>query len=629
MEGLQALMNKKITLILGLVFVMLSLHSIFIFSKDPKPLEGKSVFHGDYTYYVDGAISISQLNPVDKFNNKHQPIMASRPVEADSIPFWKGLLAIAYPFPSFKFGYSLTAGILTGFINNQYFEQIISRLALTNLVFNCGILCLIILITNTITKSHYYSLFPSIFFIFDTYNIHNSYIYQSHTSSGIFFFLLAVFLFFQKHIISKRRIFLIANILVFSFLSSSHVFFISFIFCFLTLIWTLKNCAQESNQYFSYCLYFIAGAITWPFYIYLVEFTLNFNEIGLPSYYSQYLNYTNTVSLLINTYPLSMRQIWALELWNYGIYFVLLLLSILLVIRIYSIKTILISNYSNIFKLTKFNILFFTFITTILITSIYSQPIIRAMVPVLVLFNVFLGMLLAFVIHNSQKVIKISTIIIIFTILITNYCIFNLIYISNDRFITLSTPKPSSNIFHVTEKEKISLITKKYFKDGAYANWIIPTGKLGLYSMSISDFVHHVDNYQNNRESNNEDLWIRIDPMEIVEQYSNTRRLIPEFTPLKENIVSETTILKDFYLIESIMKNISLKNINESDYIKLPITFWDLKIFDMEYNYIYGYKNKLSELIPNLYLSGIDFQCIYYIKFSSLKNIINHQLYKN
>jgi len=106
-------MNRKITLIVCLVFLCLSLHGIYIFSKDPKPLEGASVFRGDYTYYVDGAISVTQINPVDKFNNKHQPIMASRPVEAGSISFWQSLIAIAYPFPSFKFGYSLTSGILT------------------------------------------------------------------------------------------------------------------------------------------------------------------------------------------------------------------------------------------------------------------------------------------------------------------------------------------------------------------------------------------------------------------------------------------------------------------------------------------------------------------------------------
>lgn len=188
-------MSKHITLSLSLIFLMLSLHGIYIFSKDQKPFEGASVFRGDYTYYVDGAISVTQLNPVVKFNNKHQPIMASRLVEAGSIPFWKSLLAIAYPFPSFKFGYSLTSGVLTGFINKQYFEQIIPRLAFTNLIFNCGILCLILLISKLYSKNYLYALFPATFFIFDTFNIHNSYIYQAHTNSGILFFLLAVFLF--------------------------------------------------------------------------------------------------------------------------------------------------------------------------------------------------------------------------------------------------------------------------------------------------------------------------------------------------------------------------------------------------------------------------------------------------
>ena len=626
MEEFPALKNKNITLILTLVFVLLSLHGVYIFSKDQKPLEGESIFHGDYTYYVDGAISISQLNPVEKFNNKHQPIMASRPVAADSIPIWKSWLAIAYPFPSFKFGYSLTAGILTGLISNEYFEQIISRLAFTNLIFNCGILCLVIQITSIYSKNYLYSLFPSIFFILDTYNLHNSYIYQSHTNSGIFFFLLAVFLFLKKHSISKERLFLIANFLTFSILSSSHIFITSNIFCALMLIWTLKNCVHGYYQYFIYCLYFVTGASLWPLYIYLVEYVLNFNEIGLPSYFAQYLNYTNTVTLLINTYPLAMRQIWALKIWNFGIYLVFIYLAILLLLKQINDKKLSVKNFFNInLNYNKINIIFITFIITIIITSIYSQPIIRAMVPNLVLFDVFLGMLFAYAISKSPKLIRYSSVIVLFTIYIINFTMYGLLYSRNERFITLPSLNPSSNVFHVTEKHKISLITEKYFKDGAYANWVIPSGKLGLHSMSISDFVLYLENHQNIGESIYKDLWIQIDPIEIVEQYSNTRRLIPEFTPLKENIVNEDTVLKDFYLLESIMKNISLKKINENDYKISPVSIWDLKIFDMEYNYIYGYNNKFSELIPNLYLSKIDYKSIYFIKFSSLMNIVNHQ----
>ena len=392
-------------------------------------------------------------------------------------------------------------------------------MALTNLIFNCGILSLIALISNLYLKNYFYSIFSALFFIFDTFNIHNRYIYQSHTNSGIFFFLLAVFLFCNKKIISKWRLFFIANILSFSVLSSSHVILMSSIFGILMLFWTLKNCAYRFNQYPIYCLVFFSGGIIWPFYIFIVEYILDFNALGLPSYFAQYLNYKNTVSLLINTYPLSMRQIWALNIWNYGIYQILLIIVVLLLMKFYSLKNSYIKRFNN-FHLNKFNLLFITFISTVLITSVYSQPIIRAMVPELVLFEVFLGVLLAYSLHNSHLIIKISTFSIIFIILITNYTMYNLLYASNERFIAIPSLNPSSNVFHVSEKRKITEITDKYFKDGAYMHWKIPSGKLGLHSMSIIDFVHYVENNSNLHEDGYKDLWIRFDPIEIVEQYS-------------------------------------------------------------------------------------------------------------
>ena len=59
-----------------LLLMYFAIHGPFIVSSNAPKLEGPDIFVEDYTYYLDGAVSILQTDPYEKFNNKHQPIMA-------------------------------------------------------------------------------------------------------------------------------------------------------------------------------------------------------------------------------------------------------------------------------------------------------------------------------------------------------------------------------------------------------------------------------------------------------------------------------------------------------------------------------------------------------------------------
>jgi len=236
---------------------------------------------GDFTYYLHGALSIYDFTVEKKFNGKHQPIIAqSRDIKADDMPWYAPYVLAIYPYPSFKFGYSLTAAVLTLPFPDSLFEHKIPRLAFVNIILNAASACLIFLIVRRLTESSVAAVISSLFFIFDVSNTHNSYIYQSHTTSGIFYLLLAFFIFVRSSSVSVFKFGLIAFLVVLGVLSSSHIFPIAFFVGL--LIFARLSYKAGHRQIAKYAIAGIIGCAILPAYIFGVEAFFRFRELGLP-----------------------------------------------------------------------------------------------------------------------------------------------------------------------------------------------------------------------------------------------------------------------------------------------------------------------------------------------------------
>ncbi len=91
---------------------------------------------------------------------------SSRPVAAGTLPPLTGLVAALYPFPSFKFGYSLTAAALTWPFDQAWFERSIPRMGATNLVLGAAVLLLIFLTLQTLSGNLVVPAAACVFYIF-------------------------------------------------------------------------------------------------------------------------------------------------------------------------------------------------------------------------------------------------------------------------------------------------------------------------------------------------------------------------------------------------------------------------------------------------------------------------------
>jgi len=325
-------------IIFGIVVVFLSVHYPVI-----KPhlstngfkgvgFEDRKLKIGDYTYYLHGALSILDFQIEKKFNDKYQPIMAqARPIRESDMPWFAKYVLIAYPYPSFKFGFSLTAALLTAPFPQSFFMLYIPRLIFANILLSILVLILIYLIVIKLTNSRSSALIASLFFIFDVSNAHNNYNYQSHTICGIFYFLLAFYLSIQKEKISFRRFGVISFLLAFAIFSSSHVVPLSVITGFIVFSSLIHN--AKMKDIFCYALSGFIGLIITPLYIIGAETFFRFKTLGLPNTMAQLANYSSTVKLLINTYPVHLRFIWDLRLFNI---FVMPVLFITLFIAVYN-----------------------------------------------------------------------------------------------------------------------------------------------------------------------------------------------------------------------------------------------------------------------------------------------------
>ena len=142
--------------------------------------------------------------------------------------------------------------------------------------------------------------------------------------------------------------------------------------------------------------------------------------------------------------------------------------------------------------------------------------------------------------------------------------------------------------------------------------------------MSLAEFIAHVGKRTSGQPMGKHfnEVWIQLNPMDIAETYAHTRRYIPAFTPMKENLVDAETISQDFRLISEIFGMRRDGRLSDSAIVVRPILYWSPMVFDQEYNYIYGYKGKIHEYLFGLPLDQVDFRSVYYVKLSEVINAL-------
>jgi hypothetical protein len=599
-------MDKIIRPLLLILFIIINF-SILTNSIRDGNLEKNEKITGDFVYYLEGAQSILEFNAHEKFNNKKQPIIGSAVIKEADLPKFSSEIAILYPNSSFKFGYSLTSAILTGWLPNEVFEYTVPRLAFANIILGIFLIPLIFSIIFKLTNNIASSTFVVLLITLDTFNLNNNLVYQSHTISGIFFAVLAGYIFTRKEILSNSEIFLIGNLLSFSVLSSSHILPFDLALGLSVLFWIYqKNINREKA-----IALFILGGLFWVFYILFVEWYLNFNKIGIPTFFAQYKGYASAVRALMQTYSLSERQIWSFGLWNYFYDYILCLLIISACIYYKELLNII--NKYNIKNISKGQLITSSLVFFILINSIFSQPIARALVPSLFIVNVFLGIYLG-ILFSLDKVFSKITVYIILFLVVLNFELYNFsIKKNNSYYISKNDIFKKFDTEPIKEMDKVWSQVHKYFaKMGEYK---IPVGEYGKYSMGTEEFVESIEKKYNGNVPNG--IKIRLEPMDIVEGYSNTRRFIPAFTKLNENLISPKVICEDYKLYCEIFQLIKNQKIK---YVMEDVLYYNPTVFDQEYNYIYGYNGKIHIYLKELDIDEINFRKIYYIDYLELKN---------
>lgn len=596
--------DKKIILAIA-TLIFLVAQCIFILPRNNQAnLDDTSILHGDSTYYLDGAKSILEYNAYTKFNDKKQPIIGQKNVNYEDLPRFASQVALAYPNSSFKFGYSLTAALVTGLIPNHIFEKTVSRLVLTNFILSLFSLLLIILILGEFSDSVSIPLCVTLFYCLDTFGINNNYMYQSHTICGVFFALLASYIVLHYKKYSWSYI-VVGGCISFSALSSSHI--LPFDFSLASLI--LISIFLEKKRISKEIIFMLVGLLIWPVYILFVEWYIDFRALGIPTFIDQYRGYASSIKSLIDTYPILQRQIWHIELWN--LFIVPMVAMIASGMMICKFKFL--ENFKALLVKPNFLIIIVPIIIFILITSIYSQPILRAVVPNLLIFDITLGVLVGILIDSTTISFVLAILVLFLTFV--NYAIYTKVIIFGHGKTFWTAGDILNNKSGVNEvlrdTNAIWSNVRDFFND---PNRQIDSGNVGIYSKSLKQYLQEKTPMY--REACKEKSFvIEISPTDIVENYSHTRRYISAFQPNQKNLITTEVITRDFRLINELIESAASGKVElESK----KIVFWHPSFFDQEYNYVYGFNEGIKKYLKGTSLYQLDFHKLYYINLCPL-----------
>lgn len=588
---------------------------------------------GDADFYLDGAISVLQFQPILKFNNKREPVFHKwRDVKADDFPSWAAYPLSAYPYPAFKFGYSLMGAVLTVPFPQEIFLNRIPRLTLANLILNSMMSVAIFLFVWFFTRDLWAGLICCLLASLDYSNIYNSYYYMSHTIGGLVLFFSALSLLVSRPNPGPIRFGVFAFILSFAEFTSSHLFVECALLGILGWARVMLNSAGLRERLTRTASAAIGFLLT-PAYIVGVEMAFHIGSppVGLPSYFSQVREYGRVVNSLIMTYPWYARQIWDLRLFNPLFLYMLLIIliggAIILFLRMQMGK-----NHYLAFRLpamraivawirkSSFFLLFVPFFGGLIVSAVYSQPISRAMTAHLVLGEVLLGLLLSKMISSNKYIGVAVTALVLISWPVGN----ELIYRANQMTVVSLDGKQPLHTFYIQDQTVVWQLVAEYYN--GKENEVIASDRYLYINKSIGAFLNSVDRdwakFFDVPKGADDLAWVAFDAMELVATYSPARRFWPQFTPRKENLVTTENYRDDFRLINELftLRNKGYFSTNEA--FKLKKFAWPFIIWDQEYNYTLGYIGGMRPLLKGTSLEHIDLKSVYFFNVGALRRAI-------
>jgi hypothetical protein len=590
---------------------------INLWPKD-RDLEGKGVVIGDFSYYLDGARSILEFDIAKKFNDKSLPILPqARPISNDDMPGYAKYALALYPHSSFKFGYSLTAAAITGAMPQGIFIRDIGRMAVTNFFLSVLVVLLIYLSLARLEPTPWPGLLAAAFVAFDFSFVYNGFRYMSHTTAGLFYFFLAFYLFSAREV-SWRRYFIIAVLLGFASLSSSHIYIPIAVFgagSFLWLVW-----GKGVRDWLRYGIAGLAGFTIWYAYIFGVEWLFNFHALGLPTWLDQMKSYSATVDALIADWPVSVRQIWDLRVFNAFLPLIAVLLAAGWAWALWRPSKAPPEPLPPVPGHSKIWMLWAALIISWAVEAVYSQPVSRSMTPNLLLLDILLGYWGGRLIARRPRLgATIGAVMI--SLVVANFALLTRVSIIGstkiDRSLLYPWQRPEGSAFIIDVLPSVGSLADKYFsKQGKV---LLDGSELSYVHETIPEFVRSLDEAQKN--SGVRYKWVFFDPIDVVYQYSTTRQFWPKFTPLPANVTNPQLYSRDYRLIDQIFAARRDGKLAPGEVRAVPKQVYDFLMWDQENSYPLYYLGGARQFMGNLAMADINFRAVYYISVDALRRV--------
>jgi len=587
---------------------------------------------GDVDYAHDSTLSLHEFRPELKFNGKLKlfPPGTKREITSEDFPAWGKYLMVAYPYPSSRAGYSLLAAIVTLPFPQEMFVRDFHRMAVANAIFNVLLAMMIFIYGFTVRGAWFGGLIPCLLVALDYSNIYNSYSYMSHTTSGLLAFFAALALLASSGKTGYLRFASAAFLLVMSGFASSHVVFQSATLGLLAWLRALAQ-ADEVRKRVGLTLAGAVGAAVTPVYLVGVETILQFEKLGIPTYFPELRNYVAAVDDVVPT-----LQAWYVRLMlDVRIFspFVVLAASAIVMGMIAlgvrqgwegtlsqcrsRVRDVHLGKAFKAFLVNPLSLLVVPLVAGLAYGSMHAIPVSRVMVPHLVLAEVLLGLLLVRMVSTNRLIGVSVTAIALLCALAGNEL---LCRASTAGVISLR--KIPRHVFFIREGALVSELATEYNDRGG--NWIVPGDRYRYINKRIHEFVSQVDRdwrayFDDLQPGDYESAWLAFDAMELVTTYSSAARFWKVLTALDENLVTAETYRTDFRLVGDLFKLLQEGALGEHAAFGVRRFAWNFGTWDQEYNYSLGYLGGIRPMLADTALATIDLRSIYYFNLGAVR----------
>ena len=446
------------------------------------------------------------------------------------------------------------------------YDFTIRRLTLVNLVLNLGSLIILYLTLLKATRKTSVAFFGGLFFIFEAANAYNGYAYQSHTTCGIFFYFLALGIYFVRGIERPLDVFLFVSALTWSVLSSTHTFYL----CAFLGLFTLF----QRKRILYRGLAALLGALPPLLYIFGVELLLDFKKAGIPTWWEQNKAYLAAGVFQRGAIDLSARFLWDLRLINA---FAVPMAAILLWIISERFSR---CEWKRIDR--RLASVLLSGAIALLVTAFSGLPLTRVLAPYAALGSVLLGAYLGNVFSEGKALSRIA--------------VFSMAGLSALSFLlvlgVVSRPETNQSIKTVQlDSQERAMSVSQYLK---------------THGEKLGDL---------------DKVYVRFDPMELVVTYSPERRFYLSTAAHPNLVVTPATYTWEFRFFAQAFLLLNVPQVSDADFFRRKRTYWPFLWWDQEYNYPVGYLGGVRKFLTGTGLAQVDTHYLYYLNLGALSRI--------